>query len=59
MFVFQEYSWLDFIINFGQVVYALNILNQHKGKGSVKSLQRKAMMPFNFMKDLLGKTFHP
>jgi len=38
--------------------WALNILNQHKGKGSVKSLQRKIMMSFNFMKDLLVKTFH-
>lgn len=38
--------------------WALNILNQHKGKGSVRSLQRKVMMSFSFMVDLLTKTFH-
>lgn len=38
--------------------WSMNILNKHKGKSSMKSLQRKASMSFNFMSDLLLKTFH-
>lgn len=38
--------------------WALNILSQHKGKDSMKSLQRKAAMSFKFMLELLQKTFH-
>jgi len=38
--------------------WALNILNQKKGKNSLKSLQRKACMSFNFAKSLLGHYFH-
>lgn len=38
--------------------WALNILSQHKGKGSIKSLQRKAAMSFAFLENLLEKIFH-
>jgi predicted transposase YbfD/YdcC len=36
--------------------WALNILNAAKGKSSIKSLQRKASMSFNFMLSLLKGT---
>jgi predicted transposase YbfD/YdcC len=38
--------------------WAMNILNQKKGKSSLKSLQSKACMSFNFAKSLLDDHFH-
>jgi len=38
--------------------WALNLLTQHKGKSSIKSLQRKASMSFKFLLSLLNQVFH-
>jgi len=38
--------------------WALNVLSPHKGKSSIKSLQRQAGYSFEFMLKLLRKIFH-
>lgn len=38
--------------------WALNILNAQKGKSSLKSMQRKASMSWEYMVQILNKAFH-
>ncbi len=46
------------ISDFFEGLSALNLLSKHKGKSSIKSLQRKASMSFKFLLSLLNQVFH-